>query len=62
MVIKDKGGKILPGMSAEVNLLLSSIDEETGYSIPFNEAAPGDKETTSSIFVFDPKTATVKKT
>jgi len=30
--------------------------------IPFNAFAPGDKETTSSIFVFDPKTSTVKKT
>lgn len=62
VVIKDTGGKIRPGMSAEVNLVLSSGDEETGFLIPFYAFAPGDKETTSSIFVFDPETSTVKRT
>jgi RND family efflux transporter MFP subunit len=62
VAVKDTGGKIRPGMSAEVNLVLSVSDEETGFLIPFNAFAPGDKETASSIFVFDPKTSTVKKT
>ena len=62
VAIKDTGDKIRPGMSAEVNLVLSSSDEETGFLIPYHALAPGDKKTTSSIFVFDPKTATVRKT
>jgi RND family efflux transporter MFP subunit len=62
VVIKDTGGKIRPGMSAEVNLELSSGDEETGFLIPFHAFAPGDEKTTSSIFVFDPETSTVRKT
>ncbi len=62
VAVKDTGGKIRPGMSAEVNLVLSSSAEETGFLIPFQAFAPGDKETASSIFVFDPKTSTVKKT
>lgn len=62
VVIKDTGGKIRPGLSAEVNLVLSSSNEETGFLIPFHAFAPGNTETTSSIFVFDPNTATVKKT
>lgn len=61
-VIKDTGGKIRPGMSAEVNLVLSSSDEETGFLIPYHAFVPADKETASSIFVFDPKTSTVRKT
>jgi multidrug efflux system membrane fusion protein len=62
VAIKDTGGKIRPGMSAEVNLVLSSSDEETGFLIPFHSFAPGDKETAASIFIFDPKTSTVRKT
>ena len=62
VVIKDTGGNIRPGMSAEVELVLASHETESGYLIPFQAFAPGSKETTSSIFVFDPETATVKKT
>lgn len=62
VAVKDTGGKIRPGMSAEVNLVLSSSVEETGFLVPFHAFAPGDKETASNIFVFDPKTSTVKKT
>lgn len=62
MVIKDPGGKIRPGMSAEVNLVLPSGDEETGFLVPFHAFAPGDTQTTSSIYVFDSETSTVKRT
>ena len=62
VAVKDTGGKIRPGMSAEVTLVLSSSDAQAGYLIPYHAFAPGEKETASSIFVFDPKTSTVKKT
>ena len=62
VVIKDTGGNARPGMSAEVDLELASREAESGYLIPFHALVPGDTETTSSIFVFDPKTETVKKT
>jgi len=62
VVIEDTGGKIRPGMSAEVSLELASPEAESGYLIPFHTLVPGDTKTTSSIFVFDPETATVKKT
>lgn len=62
VAVKDASGNIRPGMSAEVAMVLSSSDEETGFLIPYHAFAPGDKQTVSSIFVFDPKTSTVKKT
>ena len=43
-------------MSADVSLMLFSSDEEAGFLIPYHALVPGDKKTTSSIFVFDPKT------
>jgi len=48
-------------MSADVSLVLNSSDEEAGFLIPYHAVVPGDKKTTSSIFIFDPKTSTVKK-
>ena len=62
VTLKDADAKIRPGMSADVSLMLFSSDEEAGFLIPFNALVPGDKKTTSSIFVFDSKTATVRKT
>ncbi len=62
VAVKDKSGKIRPGMSAEVNLVLSSSEEESGFLVPLHAFAPGETETTVSIFVFDPKTSTVRKT
>lgn len=61
VAIKDAGAKIRPGMSADVILVLYSSDEEAGFLIPYHAIVAGDNETTSSIFIFDPKTSTVKK-
>jgi RND family efflux transporter MFP subunit len=61
VAIKDAGARIRPGMSADVSLVLYSSDEEAGFLIPYDAIVPGDKKTTSSIFIFDPKTSTVKK-
>ena len=62
VVIKDADAKIRPGVSADVSIVLNSDDGETGFLIPYHASVPGDKDTTSSIFVFDPETSTVKKT
>jgi RND family efflux transporter MFP subunit len=62
VAILDAGGQIRPGMSAQVSLLLSQEDEETGYLIPISALAPGDEESMAYVFVFDPQTSAVKKT
>lgn len=62
VAIKDTVSNIRPGMSAEVNLLLSSSDETSGFLVPYHAIVPGEKDTASSIFVFDANTATVRKT
>jgi RND family efflux transporter MFP subunit len=60
--ILDAGGQIRPGMSAQVNLLLSQEDVESGYLIPISALAAGDEKSMAYVFVFDPETSTVKKT
>jgi RND family efflux transporter MFP subunit len=62
VAILDAGGQILPGMSAQVNLLLSQEDEESGYLIPISALSPGDEGAKGYVFVFDPETSTVKRT
>jgi multidrug efflux pump subunit AcrA (membrane-fusion protein) len=49
VAIKDAGGQIRPGMSAEVGLLLSREDEESGYLIPVSALAPGDEKESSTV-------------
>jgi multidrug efflux pump subunit AcrA (membrane-fusion protein) len=49
-------------MSAEVGLLLSREDEESGYLIPVSALAPGDEKSRGYVFIFDPESSTVKKT
>jgi multidrug efflux pump subunit AcrA (membrane-fusion protein) len=48
-------------MSAQVNLLLSQEDKETGYLIPISALAPGDEKSMAYVFVFDPETSLVNK-
>ncbi len=61
VAIKDAGDQIRPGMSAEVGLLLSREDEESGYLIPVSALAPGDEKARAYVFIFDPESSTVKK-
>ncbi len=58
----DPPAAVRPGMTAEVTLLLGGSDEETAYLIPLSALAPGGDETRASVFVYDPDSATVKKT
>ena len=62
VAILDAGDQILPGMSAQVNLLLSREDEESGYLIPISSLSPGDEGARGYVFVFDPETSTLKRT
>jgi RND family efflux transporter MFP subunit len=61
VTILDTGGQIRPGMSAQVTLLLSQEDKESGYLIPISALAPGDKKSMAYVFVFDPETSLVNK-
>jgi multidrug efflux pump subunit AcrA (membrane-fusion protein) len=49
-------------MSAQVSLLLSQEDVESGYLIPISALAPGDEKAKGYVFVFDPDTSSVKRT
>jgi RND family efflux transporter MFP subunit len=60
--ILDAGGQIRPGMSAQVNVLLTQEDKESGYLIPITALAAGDEKSMAYVFVFDPETSSVKKT
>ena len=53
---------VLPGMTAEVSLILGSAEESVSYLIPISAIAAGTEAGRGYVFVFDPETSTVKKT
>ena len=53
---------VLPGMTAEVSLILGSADESVSYLIPISAIAAGTDIGRGYVFVFDPESSTVKKT
>ena len=53
---------ILPGMTAEVSLLLGGDDREQAYLVPISAIAPGEEPNKGYVFVFDPESSTVKRT
>lgn len=61
VALARRDGGILPGMTAEVSLLLGSEAVETAYLVPISALAPGNAPNTGFVFVFDPETSTVKK-
>jgi RND family efflux transporter MFP subunit len=62
VAIADPPDQVLPGMTAEVALILGEVGGEVSYLVPISAIAAGDKPGEGYVFVFDPKTDTVKKT
>lgn len=57
----DSPRELLPGMSAEVSVVLSSTLEARGYLIPLAAIAPGDEAAPGYIFKFDIDAGVVRK-
>lgn len=60
--LADPPDRILPGMTAEVALILGEDDGSTSYLVPVSAIASGGEAGEGYVFVFDPQTSTVKKT
>lgn len=53
---------ISPGMTAEVSLVMKDDNKVVGYRVPIQAILPDKEVGQGYVFVYDPKTATVKKT
>ncbi len=62
VALTDAPDNVLPGMTAEVSLILGEDDGSTSYLIPVSAIAAGNEPGKGYVFVFDPGTSTVKKT
>jgi RND family efflux transporter MFP subunit len=60
--LTDPNEKVKPGMTAEVNLTLKTGNVEPGYKIPFQAILPDQGENRGFVFVYNPRTSTVRKT
>ncbi|MHC4946442.1 MAG: efflux RND transporter periplasmic adaptor subunit [Planctomycetota bacterium] len=58
----DPPSTVLPGMSAEVLLLLGEAEASASYLVPVSAIVPGDGPGQGFIFVYDAATSTVQKT
>ena len=62
LTVEDTDQRIRPGMTARVTLLLAGSDEKAAYMIPVSALVQSGDSTKGSVFVYDPKTSTVKRT
>ena len=62
VVLLDPNEKVKPGMTAEVNLFIKAEKREPGFLVPIQAILPSDDAKKGYVFVYDPKTSTVKKT
>jgi len=62
VAVGDAPPDILPGMTAEVALILGQDGDETSFLIPVSALVPGEERGLGFVFVFDPTTETVSKT
>ena len=60
--VLDPPEGVLPGMTAEVTLILQGSAEETAFLLPLAALAPGGTPPDGSIYVFDAESSTVRKT
>ncbi len=58
----DPMNQIKPGMTAEANLFLKDKNQQLGYLVPLQAILPTPDAKQGNVFVYDPKTSTVKKT
>jgi len=62
VVLIDPDEKVLPGMTAEANLIVKAKNQKPGYIVPFQALLPAPEPDRGFAFVYDPQTSTVKKT
>jgi RND family efflux transporter MFP subunit len=62
VVLIDPDEKVLPGMTAEANLIVKAKNQKPGYIVPFQALLPAPEANRGFAFVYDPQTSTVKKT
>ncbi len=62
VALEQGNGGILPGMTAEVRLLLGGDDSEQAYLVPISAITPGEEPNKGYVFIFDPESSTVKRT
>jgi RND family efflux transporter MFP subunit len=62
VVLNDPDEKVLPGMTAEANLIVKAETRKPGYLVPFQALLPAPEADRGFAFVYDPQTSTVKKT
>ena len=58
----DPPAGIRPGMTAQVELVLSRNNVADAYWVPLSTIAPGDNPREGFVFVYDPATSTVRRT
>jgi len=58
----DPNEKVKPGMTAEANLFMKDENQQPGYLVPLQAILPAPEANRGYAFVYDPGTATVKKT
>ena len=62
VALSDPSGSVLPGMTAEVSLILGENGGGTSYLVPVSAIAAGDEPGKGYVFVFDAESSTVKRT
>lgn len=62
VALAEPPDRVLPGMTAEVALILGEAGGGTSYLVPVSAIAAGDAPGEGFVFVFDPQSSTVKKT
>ena len=60
--LNDPNEKVLPGMTAEANLIVKAENQKPGFIVPFQALLPAPEANQGFAFVYDPQTSTVKKT
>jgi multidrug efflux system membrane fusion protein len=54
--------KIKPGMSAEATVVVSDANWQSGFTIPLQALLPAEEENQAYVFVYDPRSSTIKET
>lgn len=62
IALNNPPDKVLPGMTAEVALILGEAGSDISYLVPVSAIAAGNAPEEGYVFVYDPATETVKKT
>ena len=62
VLLIDPDEKVKPGMTAEANLTMTDEDRQPGYLVPLQALLPSPEPDRGYAFVYDPQSATVKKT